>query len=73
MNFSNAAYDLANEIADRERESGILAAARALSGDGFTHCIGCGEPIDARRRAAFPGAKRCYECQSAYELEQATR
>lgn len=73
MNFSNAAFDQANELAERERENGILAAARAMAGGGFTHCIECGEEISAQRRAAYRGAKRCVECQTAYELEQATR
>lgn len=73
MNFSNAAYDRADELAEGERESGINAASRALCGHGFTHCIECGEPIDGRRREALPSAKRCVECQTAIELEQATR
>lgn len=73
MNFSNAAYDLADQRAEQEREAGINAAKRAVSGDGFTDCIECGEPIPPHRRAAFPAAKRCFECQSAYELERATR
>ena len=73
MNSSNAAFDRADELAERERESGIEAASKALSGDGFTHCIECGRPIDPRRRAALPSAKRCTDCQTVYELEQATR
>lgn len=73
MQFSNAAYDLAEQLAEQERDAGIRAAARALSGDGFTHCIDCGEPIDARRRAAVPGVKRCFLCQQAHEMEQAIR
>lgn len=73
MNFSNAAYELADQRADEERQSGIRAATVALGGGGHTHCIECGKPIDGRRRAALPSAKRCFECQSAYELEQATR
>lgn len=73
MNLSNAALDRAEELAGKERQSGIRAAALALAGDGFSHCIDCGDEIDPKRRAALPSAKRCTPCQTAYELEQAVR
>jgi phage/conjugal plasmid C-4 type zinc finger TraR family protein len=70
MNFTNAAYDQADELAEKERQCGIEAASKELSGSGFTHCIDCGAEIDRRRRAALPSAKRCFPCQQAYELDQ---
>lgn len=73
MNFSNAAYDRADELAEKERQIGIEAASKALSGVGFLDCIDCGEEIEPKRRAALPSAKRCTSCQTTYELEQAAR
>lgn len=73
MQFSNAAYERADELAEKERRTGIEAASKALSGPGFIDCIDCGEQISAERRRALPSAKRCTACQMAYELEQATR
>lgn len=73
MDVSNAALDLASERADQERENGIRAASAAIAGSGFTHCVDCGGAIDEARRAALPSAKRCFGCQSIYEMEQAAR
>lgn len=73
MNFSNAAYDLADQRAEQEREAAVLAARLALGGDGSSHCIECGDPIESARRAAYPSARRCVACQSAHELEHARR
>jgi phage/conjugal plasmid C-4 type zinc finger TraR family protein len=70
---SNADFDRAEELAEGERQSGIKAASKALLGVGLIDCIGCGHEIDPKRRAAAPWAKRCAECQTTYELEQATR
>ncbi|WP_336800642.1 TraR/DksA C4-type zinc finger protein [Kaistia sp. MMO-174] len=33
-------------------------------------CLGCGEDIDAERRAAVPHARRCFDCQSALERKR---
>ena len=41
--------------------------ASAQVGAGSSECIGCGEEIDPRRRAAVPHAERCAECQGTWE------
>ncbi len=33
----------------------------------FLLCDDCGDPIDAERRKALPGATRCVDCQEAAE------
>lgn len=72
MYVSNAALDRAEELAEGERQTGINAASRAISEVGFVDCIDCGREIHPKRRAALPSAKRCVDCQTAYELEQVT-
>lgn len=42
-----------------------------LSRDGLRLCLGCGEPIQARRLAALPGAVRCVACQADAERGRA--
>ncbi|AGA90683.1 phage/conjugal plasmid C-4 type zinc finger protein, TraR family [Thioflavicoccus mobilis 8321] len=39
----------------------------AKPGVGRAHCIDCGQPIPAARRASVPGASRCVTCQSLIE------
>lgn len=68
---SNRALDLANSLAERERDAGIEAASKALQGNGITHCIDCQKPIPQRRREAIPSATRCFECQQIAEKEEA--
>jgi phage/conjugal plasmid C-4 type zinc finger TraR family protein len=53
----------------RDRALGVvLADARVLQApaSGWA-CVACGEEIEAERRQAAPGAKRCVECQAALE------
>jgi phage/conjugal plasmid C-4 type zinc finger TraR family protein len=38
-----------------------------LGADGARLCLGCGEPICARRLAAAPAAVRCVGCQADAE------
>lgn len=73
MFTSNAALDRADELAEQERQSGINAASKALSGPGLTHCVECGGQIGAARLEAIPSARRCVGCQTAHEDEQASR
>jgi phage/conjugal plasmid C-4 type zinc finger TraR family protein len=49
-----------------------LRAARAKAQDlstpsAFGLCDDCSDPIDAERRRALPGARRCIFCQEAAE------
>jgi len=69
----NAAFDLAEVLAEQEREAGIASARAALSISGRAACIGCGRPIPAARRLAHPAATRCLECQQIAEKETNAR
>jgi len=63
----NAALELADLRAEQERERGIKAAQQALLQEGRDDCAGCGAEIEAQRREALPSARRCIECQTAFE------
>lgn len=65
--MGNFAFDLAEQRADQERQSGIAAAHKALQGDGEIFCVACGEEIDQARRVALPAARRCIDCQKRRE------
>ncbi|MEM7250500.1 MAG: DksA/TraR family C4-type zinc finger protein [Pseudomonadota bacterium] len=57
---------------DASVEDAVRRARAALpAGSGRAECEECGEPIPAARRAAIPGARRCVECQSARDTENA--
>lgn len=75
MNFSNAAFELADRRAEQERAAGIervtQAAARGFVQSGVIACCECGDIIPASRRAAHPNAQRCVDC--ATFLERASR
>jgi phage/conjugal plasmid C-4 type zinc finger TraR family protein len=76
MNFSNAAFDQADRLAEGEREAGIAKAraeaARlsAVNDDGPLVCD-CGEPIPEARRRAVPGTDKCFDCASLAERRRA--
>lgn len=59
--------DEAQGKAEAEVSRGI-AAARARTGvNGSKTCIDCALPIAPARRKANPSAKRCIDCQEAFE------
>jgi phage/conjugal plasmid C-4 type zinc finger TraR family protein len=60
-------FDLADRLAEAERESSIAAARAALVGDGEAFCVDCGVEIPPGRRAALPNATRCVVCASFVE------
>jgi phage/conjugal plasmid C-4 type zinc finger TraR family protein len=68
--LSNFHRERAEERAEEERDAAVKAASKALQGGGFHDCIDCGIPIPPRRRSVLPSAKRCFECQDAYEMQQ---
>ena len=68
--LSNFHRERAEELTEEEREAAIKAASKALQGGGFHDCIDCGIPIPRIRKAALPSAKRCFECQQTYEMQQ---
>lgn len=68
MNFGgNAAFDIAAERAEQEREAAIAAAARSLRTPGTIQCEDCPNDIPRERRIALPSAIRCIQCQTRYE------
>ncbi|MNE12373.1 hypothetical protein D3C87_1472550 [compost metagenome] len=68
MNFGgNAAFDLAAERAEQEREAGISAASRSLRTPGTIECEDCSNDIPRERRIALPSATRCIVCQTKFE------
>lgn len=67
VKLGNFAHELADLRAEQEREAGIRAARDALAAPGSPVCVGCGEEIEAERRAAMPSAKRCLQCQQRIE------
>lgn len=63
----NAAFDLAAERTEQERETKIAAASRALRGHGTMVCEDCPNDIPLARRVAMPSATRCIACQTRLE------
>ncbi len=50
----------------------IDAAQRRILTGTYGICVTCGEPIDPKRLEAYPTAKRCLECQGAYDRSRRT-
>jgi phage/conjugal plasmid C-4 type zinc finger TraR family protein len=46
-------------------------AKRRLDGPDFGECLECGNPIPVGRLVANPAARRCTECQNAFERTHA--
>jgi phage/conjugal plasmid C-4 type zinc finger TraR family protein len=66
-------FDLAEKIADRQREAAIRLARQALAIDGTFDCQDCTNEIEPARREAVPSARRCIACQRRYEREKGKR
>lgn len=67
MKLGNAAFELADQRAEQEREAGVQAARHFVGQRGSPICIDCGEPIEEARRAAAPFARRCIDCAKLSE------
>ncbi len=65
--FGNRDFELAEQRAEQERLTSIIAASAALEEEGSDHCIDCGADISRARREALPSARRCVGCQHDYE------
>jgi phage/conjugal plasmid C-4 type zinc finger TraR family protein len=62
--------ELADDLAEAERQAGIADARRRLpSGPSANQCGVCGNDIPAERRQAWPGVQTCVPCQE--ELDHA--
>lgn len=56
------------EQIDATIKDGVMSArTRMPTGEGETHCLGCGDEIPEGRRRAAPEARRCITCQSALD------
>lgn len=60
-------FELAERLAEAERDNAVERACAQVAGVGSANCIDCGEPIEAARRAAAPWAVRCLHCQQDFE------
>ncbi len=73
MNLSNSAYELAEARSQQERQAGIEIASKAVAKTGLCICQDCGSMIAAARQQAAPFARRCIDCQTAFEHERLSR
>ncbi|MDW4498555.1 DksA/TraR family C4-type zinc finger protein [Sulfitobacter sp. D35] len=56
-----------------EDELQRMKSRSAPSGESWTHCAECEEPIPEARRRAVPGVKICIDCQRERDGQPATR
>ncbi|MDW9912460.1 TraR/DksA family transcriptional regulator [Sinorhizobium meliloti] len=66
-------FDLAEKIAERQREAAIRRARLALAVEGTFDCQDRPNEIEAARREAVPSARRCIAYQRHYEREKGKR
>lgn len=66
-------YDRAEELADKERQAGILRLQAALERDGSFDCQDCENEIEPARREVMPSATRCIACQTRFEQRRRNR
>lgn len=50
-----------------------MRARKAPSGESFTHCADCEEPIPEARRQALPGVKLCIDCAGQRDTRNTPR
>jgi phage/conjugal plasmid C-4 type zinc finger TraR family protein len=61
--------DRAGELAAHEVMVGAANVAAQIHGEGLDECEDCGTEISPARRAAYPAARRCVDCQAGFEAE----
>jgi phage/conjugal plasmid C-4 type zinc finger TraR family protein len=59
--------DQAQQLEEANRTQAIARTVAPLAAEGSDDCAGCGDPIEALRRAAMPSARRCADCEAARE------
>ena len=59
--------DRATGLEEADRIGGVALVQARLQGQGAEFCVDCDEAIPAKRRAAYPSAVCCVECQSLRE------
>lgn len=67
MHMSNAAFDLADRLAEGERLAGIARVQAQLNGGAGRLVCDCGETISEARRKAVPHTTRCVDCATFAE------
>lgn len=67
MHLSNAAFDLADRLAERERRAGVARIQAQLNGGEGRLVCDCGERISEARRKAVPHTTKCVDCATFAE------
>lgn len=62
--------DLAEQREAAERALGLQRVRARVAAEGTAECVECGIEIPSARRAAYPAARTCVDCQAALEREQ---
>lgn len=60
-------FDRAQELEELHRNASLAALATTETGQTYSHCEDCGEPIPEARRKVVPGCHRCITCQEWHE------
>lgn len=60
-------FELAERLAQAERDAGAARVSAVVAGRGSPTCHDCGDAIEEARRKAAPFATRCIECQQHSE------
>jgi RNA polymerase-binding transcription factor DksA len=67
VNLSNADYDLADRLAERERSAGVARIQAALAGTSGRLICDCGQEISDARHQAVPNTDKCFDCACRVE------
>lgn len=59
--------DKAKQLEQKQRDAAIAAQLGKDNGVGRQFCIDCEDEIPPARRAVYPSAKRCIDCQQEAE------
>lgn len=60
-------FDMAERLAQAERDAGARKASATVAARGSAVCHDCGDRIEPARRLAAPFAVRCLSCQQHNE------
>lgn len=60
----------AEKMRDQQDLQDVRGALQRVADGSYGECIDCGKGIVLARLQAFPSAKRCIQCQTAYEAKK---
>ena len=63
-------FEKAEELAQSIRDEGLYQAHLRIHEQGLTECEDCDTTINPQRRAAYPAARRCTDCQQIFERQE---